>query len=120
MQWELVDAFLAAAREGDFAALLTVLDPEVVRRADTGAIDPGVPRVLRGARAVASGAIAFASLAYEVRRALVNGAPGVVTLANGKPYAILGFTVARAKIVEMNILTDPERIRGLDLTALAS
>jgi RNA polymerase sigma factor (sigma-70 family) len=119
-QWELVDAFLAAAREGDFHSLLTVLDPEVVRRVDTGAKHPGVPRILRGARAVATGAITFASLAFDTRRALVNGAPGVVTFADGEPYAVLGFTVARAKIVEMNILADPDRLRRLGLTALAA
>lgn len=119
-QWELVDAFLAAAREGDFHALLTVLDPEVVRRVDTGANDPGVPRILRGARAVATGAITFAGLALDTRRALVNGAPGVVTFADGEAYAVLGFTVARGKIAEMNILADPDRLRRLGVTAPAS
>jgi hypothetical protein len=91
--------------------VLTVLDPDVVRRADTGATDPGVPRILRGARAVAKGAIAFAPLGSDTRRATVNGAPGVVTFADGEPYSVLGFTVARGKIVEMNILIDPDRIR---------
>jgi hypothetical protein len=107
-QWQLVDAFLAAAREGDFDALLAVLDPDVVRRVDTGATDPGVPRILRGAQAVATGAIAFNRLGHVARRALVNGAPGMVALADGKPYAVLGFTIARGKIIEINVLADPE------------
>lgn len=118
-QWELVEAFLAAAREGDFDALLTVLDPDVVRRVDAGAIAPGVPRFTRGAQAVASGAITFQKLGYVGRPALVNGAPGVVTFADGQPVTVVGFTVARGKIVEMNILADPERLRRLDLTLLA-
>ena len=118
-QWELVDAFLAAARDGDFDALLTVLDPDVVRRVDAGATGPDVPRILRGAQDVASGAIAFNTLRYVAQRALVNGAPGVVTFAGEEPFAVLGFTVARGKIVEMNVLTDPARLRRLDLTVLA-
>jgi RNA polymerase sigma-70 factor (ECF subfamily) len=118
-QWEVVDAFLAAARDGDFDALLTLLDPDVVRRADVGATGPDVSRILRGAQAVASGAIAFNRLGYVGRRALVNGAPGVVTFADGEPFAVLAFTVARGKIVEMNVLADPVRLKGLDLAALA-
>jgi RNA polymerase sigma-70 factor (ECF subfamily) len=118
-QWELVDAFLAAARDGDFDALLTVLDPDVVRRADAGATGPGGPGILRGARAVASAALSVARFGYVGRRALVNGAPGVVTFAGDEPFAVLGFTVARGKIVELNILADPARLRQLDLTVLA-
>ena len=114
-QWELVDAFLAAARDGDFDALLRVLDPDVVLRADAGATGPGGSRIERGARAVASGAVTFNTLGYVSRRALVNGAPGVVTFAGEQPFAVLGFTVAGGKIVEMNILADPARIRRLDL-----
>jgi RNA polymerase sigma-70 factor (ECF subfamily) len=117
-QWKLVDAFLAAAREGDFDALLTVLDPDVVRRLDAGASGPSGPRILRGAQAVASGAISFQTLGHVSRRALVNGAPGVVTFADGQPYAVLGFTVARGRIVEMNVLADPERLRRLVLPVL--
>ena len=114
-QWELVDAFLAAARDGDFDALLRVLDPDVVLRADAGATGPGGSRIDRGARAVASGAVTFNTLGYVSRRALVNGAPGVVTFAGEQPFAVLGFTVAGGRIVEMNILADPARIRRLDL-----
>jgi RNA polymerase sigma-70 factor, ECF subfamily len=118
-QWELVDAFLAAARDGDFDALLNVLDPDVVRRVDAGATLPGVPSILRGARAVASGAVSFQKLGYVGRRALVNGGPGVVSFAGDKPLSVVGFTIAGGKIVEMNILTDPARLRQLDLAVLA-
>jgi RNA polymerase sigma-70 factor (ECF subfamily) len=118
-QWEVVEAFLAAARDGDFDTLLTVLDPDVVRRVDAGATSPDVPRILRGARAVASGAIAFQTFGYVGRRALVNGAPGVVTFADGEPRTLVGFTVTRGKIVEMDILADPARLRRLDLSFLA-
>jgi RNA polymerase sigma-70 factor (ECF subfamily) len=119
-QWKLVDAFLSAARDGDFDALLTVLDPDVVRRLDVGTTGLDVPRILRGAQAVASGAISFQELGYVPRRVLVNGAPGVITFADGNPFAVLGFTIARGKIVEMNVLADPERLRQLDLTVLGS
>jgi RNA polymerase sigma-70 factor, ECF subfamily len=118
-QWELVDAFLAAARDGDFDALLRVLDPDVVLRADAGATGLGGSRIERGARAVASGAVTFNTLGYVSRRALVNGAPGVVTFAGEQPFALLGFTVAGGKIVEMNILADPARIRRLELSVPA-
>ncbi len=119
-QWELVDAFLAAARDGDFDALLTVLDPDVVIRADAGATGPGGSRIERGAHAVASGAVAFNRLGYASRRVLVNGAPGVLTFAGEEPRAVCGFTVARGKIVEMNILSDPARLRRLDLASVPS
>ncbi len=118
-QWELVDAFLAAAREGDFDALLKVLDPDVVRRVDAGATIPGVPQILRGAQAVASGALSFQKLGYVSRRALINGGPGVVSFAGEEPVSVVGFTIAGGRIVEMNILTDPARLRQLDLTVVA-
>lgn len=118
-QWVLVDAFLAASHCGDFDALLAVLDPEVVLRVDAGAADPGQSRVVRGARAVASQASRFDSRTLAARRALVNGAPGVVTFAGEVPYSVLGFTVAGGKITEMTILTDPGRLQRLDLTAVS-
>lgn len=114
-QWEVVDAFLAAAREGDFEALVTVLDPDVVLRADAGTTGPDGSQVRLGAHTVASGAITFRRLGYVPQRALVNGAPGVVTFAGEEPFAVLGFTVAGGKIVELNILSDPARLRRLDL-----
>ncbi len=117
-QWELADAFLAAARDGDFEALVAVLDPDVVLRADGGETGLGGSRIERGARAVASGAIRFRELGYVSRRALVNGAPGVVTFVGDEPFSVLGFTVARGRIVEMNVLSDPARLQRLDLTVL--
>jgi RNA polymerase sigma-70 factor (ECF subfamily) len=115
-QWEVVDAFLTAAREGDFEALLSVLDPDVVRRVDTGPTGPDLPRVLRGAQAVATSAMAFNLRRHTGRRVVVNGAPGFISFLDGRPFAVLGFTIAHGKIVEMNILADPVRLQQLDLT----
>jgi hypothetical protein len=117
-QREVVDAFLAAARGGDFDALLAVLDPDVVLRADRGALRPGESREVRGARAVAEQAFGFARLARFAQPALVNGAAGVVVAPQGRPFAVIGFTVAHEKIVEIDILADPARLRQLDLTGL--
>ena len=108
-----VDAFLAAARDGDFDALLGVLDPDVVVRADQGPVPAGASRVVRGARAAASQALAFAGRARLARPALVNGGAGLVVAANGRTLSVMGFTVARGRIVEIDILTDPERLRRL-------
>ena len=115
-QREVVDAFLAASRGGDFGALLAVLDPDVVLRADNGAA--GASRLVRGARAVAEQALTYSRLAPSSRPALVNGAPGAVTAPGGVPRAIMGFTVAGGKIVEIDILADPERLGRLDLSAV--
>src|ERR687895_1114327 len=117
-QREVIEAFLAAAREGDFEALLEVLDPDVVLRTDRGAASIGAPRVVRGAANVATRALAFSRLDIEVRPALVNGAVGTVTLRDGRPFAIAGFTIRNRRIVEMDILADPERLSQLDLTLL--
>lgn len=123
-QRKLVDAFLAAARTGDFDALVAVLDPDVVLRAEraTGAAgDPGAPSLLRGAQTVARGALAFsarAGLGLIVRPALVNGVAGIVSwFPDGRPYSVMAFTVVRGKIVEIDVLADPERLARLDLTA---
>jgi RNA polymerase sigma factor (sigma-70 family) len=117
-QREVLNAFMAAAREGDFDALLEVLDPDVVLRADGGAVSVGASRVVRGAANVARQATAFSRLDVEVRPALVNGAVGTVTLRDGRPFAIAGFTVRNRRIVEMDILADPERLSRLDLMIL--
>jgi RNA polymerase sigma-70 factor (ECF subfamily) len=117
-QREVVDAFIAAARNGDFEALLEVLDPDVVRRADRGAVAIGASRVARGAANVARQALAFSRLDIEVRPALVNGAAGTVTFRDGRPFAIAGFTIRNRRIVEMDILADPERLQQLDMTFL--
>jgi RNA polymerase sigma factor (sigma-70 family) len=117
-QREVLDAFIAAAREGDFEALLEVLDPDVVRRADGGAVSLGASSVVRGAANVARQALAFSRLDVEVRPALVNGAVGTVTFRNGRPFSIVGFTIRNRRIVEMDILADPERLSQLDLMIL--
>jgi RNA polymerase sigma factor (sigma-70 family) len=117
-QREVVDAFLAAARGGDFDALLAVLDPDVVVRADLGAVPPGASRELRGAPAVAEQALTFARLSPFAQPALVNGAAGLVAARHGRPLSVMGFTITGGKIVEIDILVDPERLRQLDLAAL--
>jgi RNA polymerase sigma factor (sigma-70 family) len=117
-QREVLDAFLAAAREGNFEALLEVLDPDVVLRADRGAVAAGASSIVRGASNVARQALAFSRLDIEVRPALVNGAVGTVTLRDGRPFAIAGFTIRNRRVVEMDIFADPERLSRLELTIL--
>jgi RNA polymerase sigma factor (sigma-70 family) len=114
-QREVVAAFFAAARDGDFDALVAVLDPDVVLRSDGGAARPGATAVARGAQAVARRAITFAQPGAFVRSALVNGAAGVVVVAAGQPFAVMGFTVTGGKVVAINVLADPERLDQLDL-----
>ncbi len=117
-QREVVDAFLAAARTGDIAALLAVLDPDVVRRADHRSEAPGRLRVLRGARAVAEGALVL-SYIPDVRPAIVNGAAGLVGFdAAGQLVSVVGFTVTRGKIVEIDVFLDPARLSRLDLSGV--
>jgi RNA polymerase sigma-70 factor (ECF subfamily) len=115
-QRKVVDAFLAATRDGDFEALLEVLDPDVVLRADLG--PAGGSRELRGARAVAGQALFYSRLGLVTRPALVNGALGGVSTRDGEPFAVGGYTIRGGKIVEIDILADPERLRHLDLTIL--
>ncbi|MEV6395647.1 sigma-70 family RNA polymerase sigma factor [Streptomyces sp. NPDC051907] len=117
-QREVVDAFLAAARGGDFDALVSLLDPEAVLRADTGADMLGMAREVRGATAVAGRALMFQHASRFARPALVNGGAGVVTVVDGRPMAVMGFTIAGGKIVEIDILADPERVGRLDLAVL--
>ena len=117
-QREVLDAFLAAARGGDFEALLEVLDPDMVLRADTGPDAREASRIVRGAANVARQALAFSRLDVEVRPALINGAPGTVSFRDGRPFAIAGFTIRNRRVVEMDILADPERLDRLDLTIL--
>jgi RNA polymerase sigma factor (sigma-70 family) len=115
-QREVVDAFLAAARDGDFEALLEVLDPTVVLRVDLG--PAGGSREVRGARAVAGQALFYSRLGLVMHPALVNGVVGAVGTLDGEPYSVGAITVRGGKIVEMDILADPERLRRLDLTIL--
>ena len=116
-QHEIFDAFLAAAREGDFQRLLTLLDPDVVLRADPGPPAGGL-RVIQGASAVAGQVLAFAQIGLDVRPALVNGVAGAVSFLDGEPFSLGAITVRGGKIVEIDILADPARLRELDLTML--
>jgi RNA polymerase sigma factor (sigma-70 family) len=113
-----VEAFLAASREGDFEALLRLLDPQVVVRADAAATGTAAPRVVRGAAAVASQALGFARRARLARLALVDGAVGLVVTPPGRPSLVLGFTIRRGLISAIDILADPERLRRLDVALL--
>jgi RNA polymerase sigma factor (sigma-70 family) len=115
-QREVVDAFFAAARDGDFDALVSVLDPDVVLRADAG---PGSPLsvVRRGAQTIASGAATrFAGDDWIGHPARVNGTAGAVTTIDGQPVSVIAFTIVDGKIVEIDALADPERLVQLDLS----
>jgi RNA polymerase sigma factor (sigma-70 family) len=114
-QREAVNAFLAAARDGDFAGLVAVLDPDVVLRTDAGASRPGLSTVTRGAEAVARRAMMFARPSATARPVLVNGAAGVVATQDGRPVSVLAFTVAAGRIVEIDSVVDPERLSQLGL-----
>jgi hypothetical protein len=96
-----------------------VLDPDVVLRVDAGPGDDDTQEV-RGAETVAARARRFAGLTPFARRALVNGAPGAVVVPRGRPYAVLAFTVAGGRIVELDVLVDPARVARLDLSAVAA
>jgi RNA polymerase sigma factor (sigma-70 family) len=117
-QWTVVDAFLAASREGDFEGLLAILDPDVVLRADAGAGPLGPSVLIRGPREVIAQAQRFASLGRFARPVLVNGAPGFLVVRDGESLALLAATVQNDKITEMDILADPVRLRELDLVGL--
>jgi RNA polymerase sigma factor (sigma-70 family) len=118
-QRQVVDAFLAAARGGDFAALVAVLDPEVVLRTDRGAVAPALVREIHGAKTVAEQAIMFSRLAQRVTPVRVNGHAGIVSWRpDGQPLSIMGFTVRAGKIVAIDTITEPARlaelVHGLD------
>jgi RNA polymerase sigma factor (sigma-70 family) len=117
VQWEVVDAFLAAARDGDFDRLVSVLDPDVVLRADAGAM--GWSREVRGAEAVAGQAVSWTLPDLVTQRVLVNGAAGYVATRGGEPFSAGAFTVRDGKIVALDILADPERLARLELSAAA-
>src|SRR5215469_163332 len=117
-QREVVDAFFAAAHNGDLGALVAVLDPDVVVRTDCATPFAELSGVRRGADAVASQVITVANPAAPKLPVLVNGAAGVVVMFGGQPFAVMGFTISDGKIVEINTILDPERVRRLDLSAL--
>jgi RNA polymerase sigma factor (sigma-70 family) len=119
-QWAVVDAFLAAARDGDFERLLAVLDPEVVLRSDGGTARPQLASLVRGAQAVAEGAMTFRRFGETATRVLVNGVTGGVAWApDGSPFAVLAMTVRGERIVAIDVLADPDRLAQLDLTVVA-
>jgi RNA polymerase sigma-70 factor (ECF subfamily) len=115
-QRKVVEAYIAASRGGDFEALLAVLDPDVVLRADFGDIPLGLPKVVRGARAVANQAVLFSRTGASARLALVNGAIGAITALDGRTSAVVAFTVANGRVVEMDILADPDRLARLEIS----
>ena len=117
-QREVVDAFFAASRNGDFDALVAVLHPDVVLRSDGGTARPQWSLVIHGAENVAGQAVLSSRLSPFVRRALINGAAGAVVAPRGRPVSVMAFTVADARIVAIDVLSDPERLRRLDLTVL--
>jgi RNA polymerase sigma factor (sigma-70 family) len=117
-QRRVIDAFLAAVQDGDFEALVAVLDPEIVLRADGGAVK-GMSRLVRGAQAVAAQAEAFSKLGLSTQVVLVNGNIGLVSrLPDGRLLSVIAFTIAGGKVVEMDILADPDRLSRLDLSAI--
>ncbi len=112
-QREVVDAWLAASRAGDFDALVALLDPDAVLRVDGGVRGAGTSKHVRGAAQVAGQAVLFAAGARHARRALVNGAAGVVSAPGGRAAAVLAFTVVDGRIHRIDILADPDRLAVL-------
>jgi RNA polymerase sigma-70 factor (ECF subfamily) len=117
-QRDVVDAFFLAARGGDFDALVGLLDPDVVLRSDFGARRPAASRVTRGAAAVARQALVGALPDAQLHPALVNGAAGVVVTVGGRPFAVMGFTVTEGRIVEIDAIADPDRVRRIAAAVL--
>jgi RNA polymerase sigma-70 factor (ECF subfamily) len=117
-QQEVVGAFMAASRGGDFEGLLALLDPDAVRRSDGGRLLAAASGVVRGATAIAQSAVAVGAMDLIVKQALVNGAPGLVSWnADREPFAVVSFSFAADRIVEVDVLLDPERLKALDLSA---
>ncbi|MCW2898163.1 MAG: polymerase subunit sigma-70 [Streptosporangiaceae bacterium] len=118
-QREVVDAFFAASRNGDFAALVAVLDPDVVLRSDGGLARPSASTIIHGGPTVAEQALTFARLSPFLRPALVNATAGVVVAPRGRPVSVMGFIVRKGKIVAIDVLADPARLHQLDLAVCA-
>ncbi|MEU7698436.1 RNA polymerase sigma factor SigJ [Streptomyces sp. NPDC015492] len=116
-QREIADAFLAASHGGDFEGLLAVLDPDVVLRADGGRTLAAVSKVVRGAEAVIAQALTYARFRTASLPMVVNGAPAYLSVSDGRPGALMAFTIVGERIVELQVLADPERLAALDLTA---
>ncbi|MFF4217507.1 sigma-70 family RNA polymerase sigma factor [Streptomyces nondiastaticus] len=115
-----VDAFFAAARDGDFEALVSVLDPDVVLRSDGGTARTGLSVLIRGARTVAAQATSWGKLSPFAFPALINGVAGVVVVPQKQPVSVMSFTVVEGRITTIEVLADPERLRRLDLSALGA
>jgi RNA polymerase sigma-70 factor (ECF subfamily) len=115
-QRAVVDAFIAASRDGDFEALVELLDPDVVLRTDAGPDRPSMSTEIFGIQAVVERARRFVGLGRYAQRALVNGAVGIVVAPKGRPYAVMGITVSDGRIAEIDILADPVRLREVDFT----
>jgi RNA polymerase sigma-70 factor (ECF subfamily) len=121
-QREVVGAFFAAARGGDFGGLVAVLDPSVVLRIDAGTGPPGASMAIRGADAVARQALAGLASGLRVAQlhpALVNGAAGVVVTVRGRPVTVMGFTIVNGKIAEIDAIADPVRVRDIAAAVVA-
>jgi RNA polymerase sigma factor (sigma-70 family) len=114
-QRRVVEAFFAASRDGDFDALVQMLDPDVELRIDGGALREDASLVLRGAQRVAAHTATYSKLYPFVRPALVNGAAGAVVAPGGRPFSVMAFTVTNGKITAIDALVDPERLAQLDL-----
>ena len=117
-QRAVVDAFFRAANAGDFEGLLAVLHPDVVLRSDFGGRRANSAAVVQGAEAVAGQARMFQNPNAELRPVLVNGAAGVVVLVNAKPFAVMGFTVVDDRVVALDAIADPERVRRIAAAVL--
>jgi RNA polymerase sigma factor (sigma-70 family) len=111
-------AFFAAARDGDFDALVSVLHPNVVLRSDGGEARDQFSVVIRGAHEVAGQALRFGVLFPFVRSALINGAAGVVVVPDGRPLCVMGFSIVKGRIVAIDVLNDPDRLKQLDLSGI--
>jgi RNA polymerase sigma-70 factor (ECF subfamily) len=117
-QRSVVDAFVAAAQSGNLQGLIAVLDPKVVLRRDAGEKRFGPPSEIVGAEELARQALSFSQLGILRHPVLVNGTAGILCTMQGKPFSVMAFTVRGGKIAEIDILADPERLAGLDLTVV--
>jgi RNA polymerase sigma factor (sigma-70 family) len=114
----IVDAYLAASRRGDFDALLALLDPDVVLRADRSAVSQGEPQEIRGAREVVKRALASGARARRAQVALIDGEVGILVAPFGRLLLVLRTTIANGRIAELDVVTDAERLRGLEIRVL--
>jgi RNA polymerase sigma-70 factor, ECF subfamily len=117
-QRDVVDAFFAAARDGDFDALVAVLDPDIVLRSDGGTARPAATRIVHGPAEVASQALMFSRPTLALRPVLINGAAGVVVVSDERPFSVMAFTVIAGRITEIDAIADPQRLAQLDLSAI--